>query len=127
MVEVLELVRIVVVGMLVVKRMDELDEVLAGLDVLERVGELDDEVDVEIVEELEGGRLDVEEVVELDDELGRLEVEDDEGALVEIELLDEELDEEEEVLRTELLELETDTAVKLYIVSRDEPPHCFNY
>jgi hypothetical protein len=55
---------------------------------------------------------------------------EDEGALVEIELLDEELDEEEEEeeeLRTELLELETDTAVKLYIVNRDEPPHCLNY
>ena len=83
-------------------------------------------MDVELVEELEEGRLDDEEVVELDDVLGRLKVEEDEGAIVEIELLDEELD-EEEVLRTGLLELETDMAVKLYIVNRDEPPHCFNH
>jgi hypothetical protein len=157
-VEVLELVGCVVVGMLGVEEMDELDEVLAGLDVevgaeldvlerteVERVVELDDEVDTELVEELEEGRLDVEEVVELDGELerlerleleelveldevlGRLELEEDEGALVEIELLDEKLDEEEAVLKTEPLELETDTAVKLYIVNRDEPPHCLNY
>jgi hypothetical protein len=141
MAEVLELVGSVAVGMLVVEGLDELDDVLAGLDVdvgaeldglemveVERVVELDDEVDVELVEELEEGRLDVEEVVELDAALGRLELEEDEGTLVEIELLDEELDgeEEEEVLKTELLELETATAVRLYIVNRDEPPHWFN-
>jgi hypothetical protein len=96
-VEVLELVSSVVVGMLVVRLEEELE------------------------------RLELEELVELGEVLGRLELEEDEGALVEVEILDEELDEEEEVLRTELLELETDTAVRLYIVNRDEPPHCFNY
>jgi hypothetical protein len=186
MVEVLELVGWVVVGILVVEEMDgldKLDEVLVGrrLDAegvvelleevlvrmdVERVVELPDEVlvrmDVERVVELLdevlgrlgfelGAGLDVEGSVELLDEvLGRLELEEDGGALVPTELLDEVLeggweetevddeypeitldaimlDEEEELLRTELLELDPATAVRLYIVNRDEPPNCLNY